>query len=166
VLPWFRTGDSRRPYHALWLPISALAIASVGQVYQLVHALNIPMFSSQRVSTRFLFLPLAMLIFLAAIRLQEYFASHRASDWVKLVELAIVGVAAQDLWQHFKSWRVTNMGKVFSPQPLDLSLYTVANHPDPPYITVLVIGLAITLVTLLFLVVMSIREQARRSPRS
>ncbi len=163
VLPWFRSGASRHRYHALWLPISTLAIASVGQVYQLVHTLNIPMFSSQRVSSRFLFLPLAMLIFLAAIRLQEYFGSQRASDWVRLVELAVVGLAAQDLWQHFKAWRVTNMGKVFSPQPLDLSLYYVANHPDPPYITALIVGLVITLVTFLFLIVMGLRERARRS---
>jgi hypothetical protein len=163
VLPWFRSGASRKRYHALWLPISALAIASVGQVYQVVHVLHIPMFSSQRVSSRFLFLPLAMLIFLGVIHLQEYFSNQKSSDWVRLVELAVVGVAAQDLWQHFKSWRVTNMGKVFSPQPLDLSLYYVANHPDPPYITVLIIGLVITVVTLGFLIVMSVREQRRRS---
>jgi hypothetical protein len=80
--------------------------------------------------------------------------------------LAVVGLVAQDLWQHFKVWKVTNMGKVFRTHPLDLSLYYVANHPDPPYITAIVVGLIVTLVTLVFLVVMSVRENARRPSRS
>jgi hypothetical protein len=163
VWHWFRAEASRRRYQALWLPITVLVIASIGQVYQVVNLLHIPMFSTQRVSSRFLFLPLAMLIFLAAIHLQEFFDNRRTNDWVRLVELAVVGLIAQDLWQHFKSWRVTNMGKVFPPQPLDLSLYYVANHPDAPYITALVVGLIITLLTLVFLTVMSLRERSRRA---
>jgi hypothetical protein len=163
VLPWFRAEASKHRYHALWVPISILAIASIGQVYQIVHVLRIPLFSSQRVSTRLLFLPLAMLIFLAVIRLQEFLANQRVTDWVRLVELALVGLAAQDLWQHFKAWRVIYMGKVFVPQPLDLSLYYVANHPDPPYITVLLVGFIISLVTLVFLIVMSLKERPHRA---
>src|SRR3990172_2570764 len=162
VLPWFRSGTGNQRHFALWVPTAVLAIASIGQVYQLVHVLRIPLFVSQRVSSRLLFLPLAMLIFLAAIRLQEYLASQRTSDWVRLAELAVVGLAAQDLWQHFKAWRVTNMGKVFGPQPLDLSLYYVANHPDPPYITALIVGLVVTVVTLVFLLLMVGIENRRQ----
>jgi hypothetical protein len=162
VLPWFRSGASKHRYYAVWIPIAVLSIASIGQVYQIVHVLRIPLFSSQRVSSRLLFLPLAMLMFIAAIRLQELLSRQRVTDWVRLVELAVVGLVAQDLWQHFKSWRVINMGKVFGPQPLDLSLYYVANHADPPYIAALVVGLTITLLTFVFLIVMSLRERARR----
>lgn len=163
VLPWLRSGASQQRYFPLWIPTAVLAIASIGQIYQLVHALRVPLFASQRVSSRLLFLPLAMLIFLAAIRLQEYLASQRTRDWVRLVELAVVGVAAQDLWQHFKVWRVTNMGKVFGPQPLDLSLYYVANHPDPPYLTSLIVGFAVTVATLVFLLTMVWAESRRRA---
>jgi hypothetical protein len=163
VLPWLRSRTSRWSYRALWLPTTVLTIGAIGQVFQVVHLLRIPLFSSQRVSSRLLFLPLAMLVILAAIRLQEYLKGHRPSDWVRIVELAVVGLTAHDLWQHFTAWRVTNMGKVFGPQDLDLSLYYVANHPDPPYTTVLTLGLVVSLVTLFFLIWMSLRERARRT---
>jgi len=163
VVPWLRSDASLGRYHALWIPVAVFSVLSIGQVYKLIHILRVPFLSSQRVSSRFLFLPLAMLIFLAAIHLQEHFKRQRVGNWVKAFEVALVGLGAQDLWQHFKAWRITNIGKIFGPQPLDLSLYTVANHPDPPYITALVVGLAVTLATFLFLLIMAWKESKRRT---
>jgi hypothetical protein len=42
---------------------------------------------------------------------------------------------------------------------VDLSIKVVANHADPPYITMLAIGAAASLLTLIFLLVMARAEK-------
>lgn len=165
VVPWFRPEAGLRRYQVLWIPIALLSVHSIGQVYRWIHILHVPFLSSQRVSSRLLFLPLAMLIFLAAIHLQERLKKQRWGNGVKVLTLALVGLGAQDLGQHLRAWRVENIARVFGADPLDLSLYTVANHTDPPYIAALAVGLGVTLLTLLFLVFMAWNE-TKKTPGS
>jgi len=67
-------------------------------------------------------------------------------------------IVGNDLWQHFKLWRVTNMAGIFPETPLELSRFYVANHPDPIYTASLWVGLSFTALTLIVLVFKSIRE--------
>jgi hypothetical protein len=156
--------ESLPQYKGLLWPILIISVMSLGRVYKLVHLLSIPLLDSQRVSSRLLFLPIAMMIILAAISFQRATADSRRDVWTRVALLGLLGLMAQDLWQHFKLWRVVNMGNLFPPTPLDLDRYFVANHPDPPYVALLIVGLIVSAATFIFLLYKSSTEQAPTGP--
>jgi hypothetical protein len=158
---WRQSGDAASTYRRLLLPLAVMIALAVGRTYKLFHILQVPLLSSQRVSSRLLFLPLSLLILLGAIGFQQLL-DHRRTRTAGRIALALgVALLAHDLWQHFKLWRVANMGALFSPAPVDLSLDIVANHADPLYICALVIGLLVSIATLLVLCFLSWKEARR-----
>ena len=49
--------------------------------------------------------------------------------------------------KHLDTWKVTEAAKVYPKMDVDLALKTVANHPDRPYTTGLLIGAAVTVLS-------------------
>jgi hypothetical protein len=165
LVPFLRRRQDPSLFPQLIMPIFLLAALSVGRLYKVFHILSVPLLSSQRVSSRLLIVPLSMLVVLAVLHFQQQLDSRKLGLGTKVAVLGALMLMAQDLWQHFKLWRVVNMGLVFPPVAIDLSQYTVANHPDPPYFAALSAGLFVSLVTFAWLIVASWREKrARLSP--
>ena len=73
--------------------------------------------------------------------------------------LGVILLIVHDLWQYLKFWQVTNSVQFFPVTPVDLSIKVIANHPDPQYITMLILGGCISLISLVFLIVMASRER-------
>ncbi len=147
---WTHERDLLKRYSPLLWPLLLLAVLSIGRFYRIIAVLQIPLFSSQRVSTRLFALPLAIVIAIAVHAFQRSTDRWRAIR--QLRALAIIGMAimAHDLWQHFKTWRVIHMSSLFQPKPLDLSLNYVANHADPAYTTMLALGAVLSVCSLGF----------------
>jgi hypothetical protein len=160
IIPWFRKGEAHSSLAPLLTPIFILSLLSVGRIYKLIHLLGIPFLASERVSSRLLIVPLAMLVILAAINFQRALDRGTPKIGSRLAYLGLLGLMVQDLWQHIKLWRVENMGNLFPATPVDLARSVVANHPDPPYVAALAIGLTVSALTLAFLIIMVWRESA------
>lgn len=162
---WMRGGQSAGSYSRLVLPLSVMIAFSIGQTYGVFHDLQIPLLSSQRVSSRLLFVPLSVLVLLGAIGLQRLLDHRRTIPAVKIALMAGLALLAHDLWVHFRLWRVANMSALFTSDPVDLSLDVVANHPDPPYVAALAAGALLSVATLGVLLLMARREaRPRRLP--
>lgn len=152
-------------YRALTLPILAMTVLSIGRVYGILHLTQIPLLSSQRVSSRMVFVPFAVLLVVAIATFQRWLERRGRPGLHKILAGLATLLIANDLWQHTKLWRVVNMGRLFPPKELDLAVNTVANHPDPPYTLLIGVGLTISAVTTLILAGLTIRRKRVKSRR-
>ncbi len=137
----------------------AMAVLSLGKVFQPITLLPIPLANTERVSSRFIIVPVVILMVLAGIALERFL---RARSWglgTRIASLLVLGVTAHDLLQHARLWRVANMDLLFTSTPVDIRA-AVLTQADPQYVGALLIGLGIAAVTLVFLLIMIRRENA------
>ncbi|NIS83220.1 MAG: hypothetical protein GTO14_24140 [Anaerolineales bacterium] len=145
-------------------PIFVMMVLSLGKVFQIVTLLPIPLVNAERVSSRFIIVPVVMLIILAGSQLDRFLRNRSWGFGPQVVSLGLLGVMGHDLLQHARLWRVENMGLLFPSTPVDIRAEVLV-RPDPPYITALLVGLGIALLTLLFLLFM-VRRERQSTPES
>jgi hypothetical protein len=151
---WRRGGA----FTALFAPVMVLVFFSIGKIYLAINWLPLPLVDSERVPSRFLILPVVVLVTLGCIQLQRFLEQRGKIGWHEQVfSLALLILLGHDLLQHSRIWRVSEMYTLFSKMSVDLHA-TVINHPDPVYFTALGVGLAGSLLTLGFLILKSVRE--------
>lgn len=155
----YRTWRRQEALSALFAPVGLLAFLSIGKVYLPIASLPLPLVDSERVPSRFLILPVVVLSVLAAIQLQRFFDERGANGLrPRLLWLALLFLLGHDLLQHSRVWRVTNMYLLFPKTPVDIRA-AVSNHPDPVYISALVIGLVGSILTFIFLIYLVRKER-------
>ena len=160
-LAWRKKVFPLRGFSALVYPTVVLAIFSIGRLYKFVFILGIPMLTGERVSTRFWVLPLLISLFAAAICAQRLLDCYPIRLPVQLLFLGGFLVLFNDLQQHTEIWSVSRLSSMTLPSPVDPSLWVVANRPDPSYLTMLVTGTVISILSLLLL--SAIRFNQRRT---
>jgi hypothetical protein len=149
---------------SLLAPIGVITFLSIGQVYSVINKLPIPLTDSERISSRFFILPLVFLIILGSIYLQDFLTIQGARLFTqRILGLSLLALLIHDLYQHTRLWRVKNMYSLFVSTPVDIRA-NVLNHPDPPYLTLLIVGGVVSLLTLAAMLVLSLFEH--RSSRS
>lgn len=161
-LLWFgigQTGKRSEPHRVLLVPVAALTFLSIGDVYKVITQLPLPLVDSERVTSRFLIVPLVFLMALASIRFQEWLEEKQPwraeTFWILLTGLILLG---QDLYQHSRAWRVERIETLFPSTPARLTSH-VMYYPDPPYFTALLVGLVIMILGLGFLIFQAVRER-------
>ncbi|HEY9076133.1 MAG TPA: hypothetical protein VIO61_06295 [Anaerolineaceae bacterium] len=156
------------------LPLAALTFFATGERYRLIANLNLPLFSSDRVSARMVILPLVMGAVLAALGWQQGWQAFTSQlqgrwAWVRYGAAAGmlpgVGLLGWDVSRHAVNWSVLKAYPHFPHTPLDLTLSVVANRPDPPYIELLALGGGLSLLALAVLLWLYRRFAAKRPAR-
>ena len=145
-----------------WLsPMLFMAFFSIYKFYQPLYSLPIPILNSERVTSRFIIMPFLALLFIALPTVQERL-NRWVKNWRSKVILFILAVwLVFEMLRHTLSWRVTETAKAFPFTAVDLSIKTVANHPDPAYINLILIGGIASMLTALFLIILSLLEKRR-----
>ena len=145
-LCWISLRDRKLGFPQLLLPIGILVFFSFRNFYELLRFFQIPLFSGERVSSRFLILPFVFLLVISIAALQRKMRGL-SPIWNCVLALLLIPVGVE-LFFHLRSWKVTEAVKAFPYTFTDLSIKTVANHPDPEYTTGLWIGLAVSILSL------------------
>jgi hypothetical protein len=158
VIDWSLKGEGKfRKYFPLIVPALALFILSQGQIYK--HTLfDIPLFSSERVISRMISVPLTFFMIMAAAQFQQFLElnTSRAVRWLAAGGLLML---INELRTHTLLWKVKVLGKFFEAQDMQFTGNSIINHPDPEYFGILIIGLALTLITSILLGVLVLRER-------
>lgn len=162
IYAWVKNRREETGYPALLLPITGMTVLSIGRVYRLIREIPIPLLSGERASIRLVILPIIFLLILAAIEFQSWLKKHQLNWSEQVTGLGLILLIGHDLWQHAKVWMVSNAFSAFDVTPVDLSIKTVANHPDPQYFAMLGAGAALTVLTLIFLIYMWQRESKKQ----
>lgn len=137
----------RRELRPLLAALAVLAALSVGRLYRVVFVLGVPLLSGERVTSRFLIVPLLFLMTLAAAGLQRRWQACPPAGAERLAALLGFLLLTGDLEQHRLLWKVTQLGSLFAPQS-GLAALHPANHADAVYFSVLGVGLALSLAAL------------------
>jgi hypothetical protein len=149
-------------HRTLFIPIGVMAFFSLTFLYQPIHALPIPVVGLERVASRFLALPVLMLIPLTCIYLQRWLASKDHDSVFQFVSLIYFGVMAHDLLRHMRLWRVENLALALpEPDRAFVRDIQIVRQIDPAYAAMLVVGLSITILTLLYSLV-ALRRMGRQ----
>ena len=145
-------------HRPLYLPILTMFFFSVGSIYLPLFSSHIPFLDSQRAPTRFLIIPLVFLIALASIQFQSLINEWDQKGWEKKV-IVLFGEAlmAYDLIYNSRVWSIQNYNA--SKRATDIIEVSVGNFSDPAYMTTLMIGLTCTIITLIVLVLLAVRER-------
>jgi hypothetical protein len=155
-LTW-KNGAAQR---VLLFPSAALAFLSVGAIFSLFHRLPLPLTDSERVTARFLILPLVFLAALGSLRLQAFLQTRdKPAAQAYLLSLGLLVLGGHDLFQHSRWWRLSNMEQLFPHTPVQLQVELV-QRSDPLYIASLAGGGLAALLALVYLL-----WQARREAR-
>jgi hypothetical protein len=162
LLLWLQNRHQEQGYHELLFPIGIISLFTIGNIYRLVTLLPIPLIAGERVTSRMIILPFTFILILGAIQAQNWYKNHSGSLALRLGGLGILMILMHDMWQYIRLWRIEYVKDYFPVTPVDLSIKVVANHDDPIYITVLLVGTILSLGTLLFLGFMTWREYSNK----
>jgi hypothetical protein len=155
----YRTWRKGSNLNSLLAPTAVLIFLSIGQIYSLINHLPIPLVDSERISSRFFILPLAVLIVLGSIQMQELLVKLGYRSFVERVfSLGVLILLAHDLFQHSRVWRVSNMYQLFTSTPVSIQSQVI-HHLDQRYFGALGIGAGVTLLTFCVLLFLVVRER-------
>lgn len=142
-------GPLGRAWTALRWPAAVLAACSLGALYWPVTALHVPLLGAERVATRFLLLPLLLLLVVAAARLQA--TLDREADGARRLSwalaLGLVEVASA-LAAHSRTWLPRRIEPTPAERALDLSVSLVVGREDPTYRLAVQASLAVSALAL------------------
>jgi hypothetical protein len=159
---WLKNHKKEFGYPALILPLLALSAFSIRNVYLIIRITQIPLFSGERVSARFLIIPVVFLIVFACTALQDRLRERNFNLLDITFSSVLLLILLAELWSHLETWKVMNSVSAFPYTYTDLAVKTVSNHPDPVYTNGLLAGLAITVLSSVVLLLLSFRDHKLR----
>ncbi|MCE1253254.1 MAG: hypothetical protein LWX83_06845 [Anaerolineae bacterium] len=141
-----------------FIPLAILTLLSLGGVYQLVRLFSFPLFDGERVTTRFLMIPMAFLIFVASIYSQQWINSRRLSRYSMLLLCLGVMVLGSDLWSHYEMWNFIAIRQLFEGNlhVFNPALWNTANYNDSLYIGILKRSMGISVTSAVLLIIMAV----------
>ena len=157
--------ESANPYYKLLAPSLLLTILSYGTLYKVIALLApIPIFSGERVTSRFLIVPVVVVASVGAIYLQRLIDQREHSPLEKLVYLSLVFLLGLDLLQHLKLWRIEEisaMVELFPKIPFDPAAHGAITRVDLPYSNAILAGGLVSLAALGILIGLAWRERQK-----
>jgi len=157
-----RNWVQEKGYRALYFPMLVMAFFSLADAYRPIFNSHIPFMDSQRAPSRFILVPVVFLISLASIQFQKWITTRREDDWMEraavLFGLAFIGF---ELFEHSRAWRLASMSTKVLQKFTDIVQVPLEHHPDPAYMLSVIGGFSVTVVTLIVLVVLGLRERKR-----
>lgn len=147
-------------YFELGLPLVGMLLLSLDKIYLAVRSLPIPLLTGERVITRLISIPFVFLVILAVIVFQRWLDERHFGLYPRLALGAGMLLIFHDLWENIRAWQVSNATLTFTKHMDFLSRdWYVANHADPDYIRTIVIGAAISVISMVILLVLARREK-------
>jgi len=152
VMRWQKNCDlGARRYKELDWPLFIMFVASLSYFWAVVAKLPIPLFNSERCSSRFIIVPFVMLVVIGATRMQgclDRLREFRHTPW--LIALALAELAFE-LVNHSVRWSVTLLERSTDGFPFDVNA-RIVEKADPLYKAAVQSGAAITVASAVALI--------------
>jgi hypothetical protein len=151
-------------------PLAVLAVFSFADAYLVLNLSGLPLLESQRVSSRFLAVPLVFLIALASLRLDRFLRAHPSGAWRAAAGLGLALTVA-GLLVHSSVWRVAHLKTLVRERRAVMSVHVADPVPqiegDLAYMRTVQASAVVTLASLAVLLArlrLRAGERTRRSP--
>jgi len=76
---------------------------------------------------------------------------------LRLIGLVMMVIEGHDLWQNFKTWTPVSAARAVVSSPFISNQWVVANHPDPAYITAVIVGTVISIFSIALVLFLAFR---------
>ena len=159
LVRWLQDQNMQKKFSALLIPSAILFLFAQGNFYKYTF-FSLPPFSSERVPTRMVSIPITLLIIVGTVYFQKFLQS-RDSKIVRLVAGFSLLYIVNELVTHTVVWKVDRIAPFWEKPIIDYSGNSIILRSDPSYIWVLWIGLAITLLTAFTLGFLVMQEQRK-----
>lgn len=160
---WLRAASPA--YRQMVLPICVMTAFSLGSVFRVVRAASIPLFEGERYTARMFSLPLFLMIVLAVAALDRPLKQAGALLWHRILACVALALLAIDISASLRLWRVSLSAASFGATAFDPATAAIVQRADPPYSSMLLLGLAISLATAVALMVLVARERRQAASR-
>lgn len=144
-----RWDNAHRYLPELDLPIAVVTVLSIGVVYWPVTLLPLPIFNSQRVTSRFFILPLLFLTMLAAVDHSRGGTGRwRVTGWMAALGLML---ALGDIGRHAAGWRVPRADRLLPVKPYyeEYNAARIIDWDEPRYELAVQAGLVLSALSLM-----------------
>ncbi len=135
-------------YEPLDVPLLGMTILSISYFYAIVALLPIPVVNSERVSSRFVIMPLLMLVVISCIRMQNTIGELKGKGKLKVLALASLCYLFFSLVSHSYLWRVERIEQSLGAVGVDVRIHTISK-PDIVYKLSVILGGIVSLVALI-----------------
>jgi hypothetical protein len=164
--PLFKSDDKETTfskYLPLYIPMMILMILSFSYLYQPIHSLPLPLVGLERVPSRFLIMPVIILIFIASVQARGWLSMRVQSITERLICLTFFVILGHDILRHVRIWRVDNFARALpDPDRVFVSDIQILNQSDPGYAWIIGISAAVTVITLIVTITQFIRWRRSR----
>lgn len=145
----------------LIIPSMVLLLLATGNFYKVFFDSKIPLLSGERISSRFLIMPILVLLFSSTFQTQKLFSTKHNTYLKSGIALGIV-LIANDLMQNMAEW---NIDKIIEYFPVGIySPLLLGDGNNPLYLGLLIVGSVISTVSIVFLVFKWIRKDLKKMP--
>jgi hypothetical protein len=160
IFKWLADLWGKKRFSALFVPTLVVFLLSIGQNYGLIGLPSVPLFATERVTSRMISIPLTVVIMMSAFFLSEWL---REKHPLPRYLLAFIGLfwVIRDLFAHIDFWGI----KTIAPTMVKgygrvlVKGNSISNHADFPYMVVLITGLVLTVVFATLLLALVYREK-------
>jgi hypothetical protein len=159
LILWLLNQKKKRQFPVLLAPMLVMTVLAVRDFYKPFTFLPIPLLSAERVTARLVILPLSLAFILALVAIQAWLERSKRPLWVYGAGLVLCGYLLFDLGRHAMRWQIAQAFQYFPATPVNLAIKVLANHPDPPYFTMLATGAAISLLSGVVMIYLARRER-------
>jgi hypothetical protein len=163
IFMWAKNLANKGEFSGFVFPVIGMIFLSLSDTYSIVKAIPFPLFGGERVSTRMIDVPFVFLLMVAVYYFQKWLNNRKDILSMYAVSIGMLVFIIHDLMKNLELWSIRNMASLSPLSIMDYSQLTlVGNHPDPVYLTVFYLGLAITLISLVVLLYLSVREHRQK----
>jgi len=107
------SANAVRACRALDFASLAMALLCFGDILGALGALPVPLFSSQRIASRLIIVPLTTCIVLAALRMEQALRARPKDLSLRLLLTVLLASTMYDVYQHTTAWRIARMDEFF-----------------------------------------------------
>jgi hypothetical protein len=144
------------------LPVFIMALFSVSYFHAFLTRLPIPLLSAERVATRFIIIPILMLVFLAVIRMERVLTNLKQTFTYRFIAVGTILIMALGFVDHSFLWSVTRLERIYQNRVVDLTIPDVISRQDPLYKNLLWVSAAISIAGIALSLYLAIRRRTDR----
>ena len=144
-----RHNDNKNHLQVLYIPIIIMILLSLGDIYSIITKVPLPLMNTERISSRFIIVPVMFCILIACVKLQQIISTD--SFETQLLFLLPIFLIAIELFHHSQVWEIKLIEESFSKQslPQEWTGIHLTRVEDQFYIKSLIISFCVSMLTLL-----------------
>jgi len=157
---WMKDLKQEKRFAEFLVPAGVVFLLSMGFVYEYT-LFQVPVFASERVISRMASIPISLFLMISTVYFQKWWNDNAASKLMRWLGSLSLLTLLNDLVTQIRLWGVKSTATYFQTTRVRFDTYLIQNHPDPEYIKILIIGVVLTILTIVVLSSLLINETYR-----